>query len=65
MLESLTTLSSLIFHSKCLTCVLMEDIADIKCQLHRLHSEEYFIPQKKETVSDIFVIIYVLKINLR
>ena len=34
-------------HNKLVTSLLMEDISDVKSQLHHLHFEEYFIQQKK------------------
>ena len=57
MLASLTMLESFIYLKKnLLTAVLMEDIADMKCQLHHSHFEECFIQQQKETISKISVI---------
>ena len=44
-------LSSLIYHNKIATSVLMDDISNMKCQLHHLHFEEYLIQQKKETIA--------------
>ena len=47
MVAYLTTLESLIFQNKFVTTVLMEDISDLKFQLHRFNFEEYFIQQKE------------------
>ena len=56
MIVSLTTLTYLIFHNKLVTSLLMEDISDVKYQLHNLHFEEYFIQQKKGTQSPTFML---------
>ena len=42
----------------------MEDISNIKCQLRHLYFEEYFIQQKKETIANIYLIIYALTLHL-
>ena len=42
----------------------MEDIPDMKYQLHPLYVEKYFIQQKKETIDKIYVRIYVLALLL-
>ena len=42
----------------------MEDISDIKYQIHHLHFEECVIQQKKETIENIHVCIYVLTLYL-
>ena len=39
-------LESLVIHHSFFSDVYREDIADIKCQLHHLHLEQYFIQQK-------------------
>ena len=57
-------LASFIFHNKFVTVVLGEDIPDMKYQLHHLHSEEYFFQQKKETIANISISIYVLTLHL-
>ena len=42
MLESLVIINSFV------TDVYMEYIADMKCQLHHIHMEKYFIQQKRD-----------------
>ena len=40
---STTLLASLVVHNSFVSYLYMEDIADMKFQLHHLHLEQYFI----------------------
>ena len=64
MLEYLTTLAYLIFNKKTVTDVFMEDISDMKFQLHQFTIAGIFYSIKKETTDNIYVRIYVLRLNL-
>ena len=57
-LASLKTLVSLIFHNKYLTAVLIEDITDMKCQLHHLQFGGYFIQQQKSRQFKTFMLAF-------
>ena len=41
-------LEYLIIHNIFVSGVYMEDIADMKCQLHHIHLEQYFIKPKHD-----------------
>ena len=38
----------LVIHNSFVSNVYIKDIADMKCHIHHLHSEQYFIEQKHD-----------------